>query len=248
MRWPWCRRGSAPRCGAAPGSSARGRRPRARRRPCARSVHWRKAFSSSAGSLRRRHADAAAAARRLAQHRVADALGRRARRCRSVRHHVRRCPAPPARPRRGHQLARLALVLHPRMASGGGPDEDDAGLGAGAGELGVLRHEAVARVNGLGARLLRRLEDGVDVEVAVLGGRGAQAHRLVRLLDEGQLRVRVRNTRRRWRSPSPRATAPMRRAISPRLAMSSEQAAPWRRRAAHAATPACSGASIRVAW
>ena len=47
------------------------------------------------------------------------------------------------------------------------------------GEAGVLREESVARVHGLGARLEGRGDDAGRIEVALGGGRCADAHGLV---------------------------------------------------------------------
>src|SRR5207237_542783 len=56
------------------------------------------------------------------------------------------------------------------------PDERDAGVGAGLGEVGVLREEAVSGVHGVGARLPRRPDHLLHVEVG--------AHRMPTLADE----------------------------------------------------------------
>jgi hypothetical protein len=61
------------------------------------------------------------------------------------------------------------------IVSGGGADEDDAGAIAGACELGILRQEAVSRMQRLGAGLERRGDDGVDVEIRLARGRRPDA-------------------------------------------------------------------------
>ena len=57
--------------------------------------------------------------------------------------------------------AMRAATLSPmvRMASPLGPDEDHPGLVDGFGEARILGQEAVARMDGIGARLPRRLDD-----------------------------------------------------------------------------------------
>ena len=62
-------------------------------------------------------------------------------------------------------LLRADLVAHDLERALAGPDEDDAGVGAGAREGGVLGEEAVARVDRLRAGLARGGEDRLDVEV-----------------------------------------------------------------------------------
>ena len=58
-------------------------------------------------------------------------------------------------------------------------DEDEAGLLDALGEVGVLRQEAVAGVDGFGVGDLGRGDDRRYVEVAQAGRGGADAHRLV---------------------------------------------------------------------
>ena len=55
-------------------------------------------------------------------------------------------------------IVSFAASLSPiaAMASGGGPHPDEASVDHGAGEVGVLRQEAVAGVNGVCAAGLRR--------------------------------------------------------------------------------------------
>ena len=67
------------------------------------------------------------------------------------------------------------------MAVGGGPMNATPAVGDGAGEVGVLREEAVAGVHAVGAALGDGVEDGLGVEVAL--GRGLPAER-VRLVGQ----------------------------------------------------------------
>ncbi len=78
------------------------------------------------------------------------------------------------------EVARLrAATLLPsvRMISGVGPDENDAFAIAGLDELGVLRQESVAGVNGIGLRLDGDAQDVFDVEVGI-HGRLAATHQV----------------------------------------------------------------------
>src|SRR5205807_74744 len=93
-----------------------------------------KDFLQLGGVFGRRHPDAAAAARRLAQDRVADLTGLDDRLW-HIGHHVAGA-GHHGDASRAHQLARLALVLHSGHRLGRRPDEDDARLGARARELG----------------------------------------------------------------------------------------------------------------
>ncbi len=69
--------------------------------------------------------------------------------------------------------ARRDLVAHDLDGRGWGPDPGDAALGDRPGEVGVLREEPVAGVDGVGAGAFDDVEDGVGVEVAL--GRGLAA-------------------------------------------------------------------------
>ena len=92
----------------------------------------------------------------------------------------------------GHDLACPRLRAHRFDRLRRRADEDDAGLGAGLGEVGVLGEESVAGVNRLGARLLRRLDDLGDVEVAFRRHGGADQERLVGLADVRGVAVDLR--------------------------------------------------------
>ena len=165
------------------------------------------------------HALAAAAGRRLDHHRIADLVGDLGRLLGVLDHaemagHGRDL-------RLGGELLRLDLVAHRLDGLDVRADENDAGLCERAGEGGVLRKEAVAGMDGVGAGLLGGGDDLVDVEIGLArGGAGRYAP------PRPPCRRAARRGRRRNR-PRPsgcRAAAPscmMRQAISPRLAMSS---------------------------
>jgi len=129
------------------------------------------------GAAHQAHSLAAAARRRLEHHRVADLLGGAARRV----HVGQRIMAPGHHGYAGleHQAPAFDLRAHGRHGRGRRPDEGHAALGAGAGEAGVLRQEAVAGVDGVGADRERQVEDGVAFEVALARRRGADAVGLV---------------------------------------------------------------------
>ena len=71
------------------------------------------------------------------------------------------------------------------------PDPRQAGVDDRPGEVGVLGEEAVARVHGVGARLLRDRDDLADVEVGVARGRTAQRVGLIGQPHEQRVAVRV---------------------------------------------------------
>ncbi len=68
------------------------------------------------------------------------------------------------------------LVAHDVEGFDAGADERDPGLLQGAGEVDVLAQEAVARVHGLGAGVAAGLDDGLDLQVALGRGGGADPH------------------------------------------------------------------------
>ncbi len=121
-----------------------------------------------AGFRHEAHAFAAAARRRLEQHREAELLGRRARVDRpgdalGARHERNAGGA--------HLRLRARLVPHPLHHVRGRADEDEVVVLAGADEVGVLGEEAVAGMNGLAAGRLGGGDESRDAEVAL--GRGA---------------------------------------------------------------------------
>src|SRR5690606_26104514 len=124
------------------------------------------------------HAAPTAAARGLDDHRVADVA-------RLPYHLVHVLAQRALRPRHAgharllHDVARGDLAAHEADGLGARADEDEAALLHALGEVGVLREEAVARVDGHGVGDLGRADDRGDVEVALGGGRGTDAHGLV---------------------------------------------------------------------
>src|SRR5690606_34813457 len=69
--------------------------------------------------------------------------------------------------RLGREPARGGLVPHLPDLLAGGPDEREVGRGAGLGELRVLRQEAVAGMDGVGAGDLGGRDDGGDPQVGL---------------------------------------------------------------------------------
>ena len=123
------------------------------------------------------HAAAAAAGGRLDQHREADGLGDLHRLglagdgAVGARHHG------DAEALGG--LLGLDLVAHDADVLGRRADEGDAVLLEDLGEAGVLRQEAVARMDGVGAGDLAGGEQARNVEIALGGRRRADADALV---------------------------------------------------------------------
>ncbi len=121
------------------------------------------------------HADAAASGRALDHHRIADAVG--------SPHRLLGIGQQAAAGRQRHaavlgDLARGMLQPECPHLVGRRTDEDDAGLGAGLGEAGVFRQEAVAGMDRFGAGGARRFQDAVGVEVAFRNGSRPDADRL----------------------------------------------------------------------
>ena len=88
-------------------------------------------------------------------------------------------------------LARRDLVAHQADRFGARPDEDQPGALDRLGEGGVLRQEAVAGMDGVGAGRSRRLEDRGDVQIGFRRLRRADLDRLVGELDGERFRVRL---------------------------------------------------------
>ncbi len=87
------------------------------------------------------------------------------------------------------ELLRLDLVAHGGDRARMGADEGDAGIAQRLRKASVLGEEAVARMHGLGTRLLRGGDDAVDDEIRLRGLRRADSHGLVRHFDMGQVLV-----------------------------------------------------------
>ena len=71
-----------------------------------------------------------------------------------------------------------AAILSPSCSEQFGPraDEEDSGLFAGAGQIGVFRKETVAGMNGIDLPILRQRDQCVDIEI--------RADRLAGMADE----------------------------------------------------------------
>src|SRR5207302_315847 len=70
-------------------------------------------------------------------------------------------------------------------------DEDQIGVAARAGELGVLRQEAVTRVHGIRSHSTSSRNDGVGAQVGLGRGNASDRHRLVGVAHEWEAQVRV---------------------------------------------------------
>jgi hypothetical protein len=80
---------------------------------------------------------------------------------------------------RFHQRFGGRFRAHQVDGRGGRSDENEPGVRASLREVGILGKESVARMGGTGAGGLRRLDDGFDVQIAVLRRRRADEHGLV---------------------------------------------------------------------
>ena len=97
---------------------------------------------------------------------------------------------------RGHRLAPGGgLLPHELDRRASRADEDDPGVLAGASERRVLRQEAVAGVDRLGAARSRRLQHAVDPQVRLARGGGADRQGFVREPDVERVHVRLREHR-----------------------------------------------------
>jgi hypothetical protein len=88
------------------------------------------------------------------------------------------------------ELARLVLVPQAPHGLLGRADELDVARAADLGEVGVLREEAVAGVDGLDVADLGGADEAGDVQVAFRGGGGADADGFVRQAQVGRVAVR----------------------------------------------------------
>ncbi len=84
-----------------------------------------------------------------------------------------------------HVLASAGLVAHDLQGVDGGTDEDDAALGTGLGQPDALGQEPVPGVDGLRTGAAGSGDHGIDVEIRLGRGRGADPHGLVRFTHVG---------------------------------------------------------------
>jgi hypothetical protein len=78
-----------------------------------------------------------------------------------------------------HGDFRAAFAAHQFDGCDARADERQASLFAGAGELGVFREEAIARMDGVGTAAARGVDDRRDVQVGLLHGGGADVYGLI---------------------------------------------------------------------
>ena len=134
---------------------------------------------------------AAAAARGLDRDRVADRLGDQPRASSTVATGSV-VPGTIGTPAACHQLARTGLRSHRLDRRGRRADERDPVLLERRGETGVLGQEAVARMDGLGAGALDRVEQPLDHEIALARRARAEQERLIGALDVRRVAVELR--------------------------------------------------------
>ena len=140
------------------------------------------------GVVRDPHALPAAAGGGLDDDRKADLVGERP----APRPRPRSCPGEPGTvgtPASCCQPPGGGLVAHLADLIAGGADEGDVASLAGLGELGVLRQEAVARVDRVGAGDLRGGDDVGDAGGRAAAGRGPDADVVVGEADVERLAV-----------------------------------------------------------
>ena len=134
------------------------------------------------------HSAPAAAGRRLDQHRIADLLRR-------FRQPLRRCVGFVIARHEGHLRIGCDLLCgafrpHRPYRFRRRADEDQPGARHALGELGVFGEEAVAGMHRLRAGAPGRVDQRVDVEIARLRARRADAHALIRCPDMGRAGIR----------------------------------------------------------
>ena len=196
------RRRSGLRCGAAVRSAARrrARRRRTRARLRCRAAAIASSSSSASRTMRMPLPPPPAAALSSAgkptrvqpPRRCRASVCDRRRRARHDRHAGRR-----------HGRARAGLRSHPPHHGRGRSDEDRGRpLSQRVGERAILGEEPVAGMHRVGAGPPRGVDDARDVQVALVGRRRADRHRLVGFARRAARRRRRRSRRRRSRCPS----------------------------------------------
>ena len=89
------------------------------------------------------------------------------------------------------------------MVAAEGADENQARFGAGLREIGILGEKAVARMDRLGASRARRIDDRLDMKVAVLRRRRADEDRLVGEVDVHGIAIGLREHHDRGQAHAP---------------------------------------------
>ena len=139
------------------------------------------------------HAAPAAAGRRLQHHRIADRL-RDSPWPSALEASAPGAPGTTGMPCFSAKARACDLVAEQREGGGRGTDEAQALGPAALGEFGILREEAVAGMDAVGAALLGRRDDRLDVEIGAqrIGDVLADLAGLVRQLRMQRLRIRRR--------------------------------------------------------
>ena len=112
-------------------------------------------------------------------------------------------PGTPDTPAASAAMAGADLVAHHLDGLGGRADEGHPPVGDGPGEVGVLREEPVAGVDGVGAAALDGVQDGLGVQVALGGGLPAEGVGLVGQAHVQSIAVELGVRRPRWPPPAP---------------------------------------------
>ena len=148
------------------------------------------------------HALAAAAGRRLDEHRKADTPDRLANALIGLI--VRRLARHDRHAGRRNQASRVDLRSHLRDDVSGRTDEDEPRRVAGAGKRRVFGQKSVARMDRVGARRARGVDEPRHAEVALPGRRRPDRHRAIGSGDVRRESVGVRVDRDAFDRPAPR--------------------------------------------
>jgi len=147
------------------------------------------------GRIDASHSLAAATGDRLDEHRIANGI-----RLPGKKHRVLIVAVIAGHDRNAgllHQCLGSILQTHGADRFRRRTDEDEAGPFHRLDEVRIFRQEAIAGMNGLGARLQRCGNDGIPLEIAVLRGRTADGNRLIRHGDMQGARVDIGMNRNR---------------------------------------------------
>ena len=147
------------------------------------------------------HAPASAAGRCLDQDRIADRIGGRLQRLGTL---ILAVIARHDRDAGGfHQRLGCRFRTHQADGRGRRADENQSRFGAGLREIGILGEKAVTRMDRLGASRARRIDDRLDMKVAVLRRRRADEDGLVGEVDVHGIAIGLREHHDRGQAHAP---------------------------------------------